>query len=266
VQQFPLSRKDVAAIASNTNHESGDVRIKAYQLLGIAAFAPGGGAALAQGLDDQEAQIRREVTRWLTREDAPPGLLDEAAALEVVRIAALSLRPEGREAAEGVVGRLPRPVLVPALLRALETPNDALRLAAARRLATLSGLAFDEADLDAAGPRYAAWWWKETHAGETVEDCVARLRDDNPTARFRAAQALATLPLPIARNALAVSLASEPLEWVLEAKLEALVAVLGEPLGYKKGLPLAEKRACADRLRMRVIELIQDDVRRATGR
>lgn len=259
VRQFPCSPADVAALGSLVVHADPDVRIKGHQVLGNAVLAPGAGALLAQGLDDEHPTIREDAARWLTRAEAPPDLLDEAAVLEVLRIAALSPRPEGRRAAEGVLAKLPRGAVAPALVRALRAPNDALRSAAAARLAALSGVPAGD---DPAGwwRAYAAWWWQETHPGQSVQETVSRLVDENPTVRWRAAQDLASLPTPLVRNALAASIGAEPLDWVLEAKLEALVAVLGEPFGYKKGLPPAEKRACADRLRLRVVELIHDEL------
>jgi HEAT repeat protein len=264
VAEFPLSPGDVAAVGSLIVHEEADVRIKGYQVLGTAIFAEGAGALLAQGLDDEHPAIRRDCGRWLTRAEAPPELLDAAAAHEVLRIATLSLRPEGQAAAKAVLERVPRPALVPALLRALATPNEALRAAAGARLAALaSGTpSFDAAQDPVETARaFHTWWWREVHPGEKVEDVVRRLDDDNPTVRWRAAQALATLPTPHARNALAASLAREQLGWVLEAKLEALTRVLGEPLGFRKGMSPAEQRACADRLRVRVVEQIQDELR-----
>lgn len=265
VAEFPLSPGDVAAVASLIVHEDPDVRIKGYQVLGTATFAQGAGALLAQGLDDEHPQLRRECARWLTRREAPPELVDEAAAHEVLRIAALSPRAEGQATAKLVLERVPRPVLVPALLRALAAPNDALRAAAGARLTALAAgaAAFDAAaDPVEVARAFHTWWWRETHPGETLDDVVRRLEDENPTRRWRAAQALATLPTPHARNALAASLAREQLGWVLEGKLEALALVLGEPLGLEKGLPAAEQRACADRLRLRVVERIQDELQR----
>ena len=183
---------------------------------------------------------------------------------QLLRIAALSPRAEGQAAATTVLERVPRPVLVPALLRALAAPNDVLRAAAGARLTKLTGgaPAFDAAaDPLEVARAFQAWWWRETHPGETLDDVVRRLEDENPTQRWRAAQALSTLPTPHARNALAASLAREQLGWVLEGKLEALATVLGEPLGFRKGLAPAEQRACADRLRLRVVERIQDELR-----
>ncbi|MBX3468010.1 MAG: HEAT repeat domain-containing protein [Planctomycetes bacterium] len=263
VRQHPLSPADVAALGRLVAHEDPDIRIKGYQVLGNAALAPGAGALLARGLDDAHPQLRADCARWLTRPDAPPDLLDEDAALEMLRIAALSPRPEGKQAAADALRGVPRAVLAPALLRAARVPNEALQADAGARLTALTGgaPAWDPARPERSWRALAAWWWAQTHGGQSSEETIRRLVDDNPTARWQAARDLATLPTPGVRNALAASLAQEPLEWVLEAKLEALTAVLGEALGYKKGLPPAERRACADRLRLRVVELIQDEVR-----
>lgn len=262
-KEAPLDAADVAAITSLVEHAEADLRIKGHHTLSRAMFAPGAGRLVAQGLDDAVAAIRTDCALWLQGKDgATPGLLDDEALDEVLRLACTSPRPESRALAEEVLASVKPGTLIEALLRALRPGTlPALRIEAGKRLAARSKVPFDaRGDARAAYGAQAVWWWRETHPGRTLEEAAKALQEQNPSIRWRAAQELGSLPVAYARNALAASL-DEPLDWVLQAKLEALAAVTGQRFGYKKGLAGDALRACAQQARLWVGARIQEEAR-----
>ncbi len=143
-----------------------------------------------------------------------------------------------------------------ALVRGLD---PALAEVAARRLAALAGLPHDPA----AGPAawatlYAVWWWRAARPERDLSQALAQLAHDNPSARFRAAQELALLPLPVVRDALSTALGREPLPWVTRALLDALSAVTGEDLRARADLAGEALRAHVQAVRLRLSEMASE--------
>lgn len=245
--EYGLGPADVAAIQSLTLAEKPHVRHNGYLALKSAPGAPGAGAQLVRALADADEEIRKKAVDWLAPKDQEDRL-DVEAAFRMLQLEAAQpeLVSPGIEAVLARLSAERRGALFAPLLR---HKDAATRGRAARKVAKLPGApAVDlSGDGSAAAEPLAAWWWAQRHPGKSVEQLVRELVDKNPTTRWRAAGEAAELATPAIRNALVGSLPDEQLQWVLEAKLAALVAVTGEKHGFAPGLPLEELRACARR-------------------
>ncbi len=251
VARVGCSEAEVAALVEAGLHERADVRTAAYAALAQTS-GPGRGAALVQGLGDAEAAVRELASTALL---ADPLLLDPPAVRALLQTVLSAERAEAKQAAASVLDRAPREQAVAGLLPLLRSDDAPLRVAAGERLHALAAGAVAwsaEAPADAAADAFALWWWRERHPGRTPEAVLAALDDPNPSHRWRAAQEAAGLPLPEVGRALARSTLGERLPWVLSEKLKALVAVVGEPLGFADGLDAAGLEACAARFRERL--------------
>lgn len=270
VKEVGLTRADVAALESATLSPVADVRVKALHVLSRSVAAPGAGRLLAAGLDDEHPTIRKNCQDWLLGKDgAVPDLLDEAGLVEALRVAVTSTRPEGRSNADALLAAAPRERLASALLAALRPGADvppAVRDAAGARLAAITGVPWDpKATPLAAFGAQAVGAWRQAHPDRTPEGVLSALRDENPSTRFQAAQELAGLPVPFARNALGSSL-DDPLEWVLKAKLEALVKVTGETFGSPRATSGPGLRERVQRARLWVAERARQDALQGSSR
>lgn len=268
VKEAALTPAEVAALGTAASSPIADVRVKALHVLSRAVVAPGAGRFLAGALDDEHPAIRKSCQEWLLGKDgAAPDLLDEAAIIEALRVAVTSTLPEGRTAADALLATAPRERLASALLAALRPGADlppAVRAAAGARLAPITGVPFDpQADAAAAFGAQAVGAWRQAHPDRTLEVVLQELRDENPSTRFQAAQELAGLPVPFARNALGSSL-DDPLEWVLKAKLEALVKVTGETFGSPRATSGPGLRERVQRARLWVAERAREDALRGS--
>jgi len=265
VEVHPCARADVAAIASLTLDDRPARRENAFKALDKAIRAPGRGRVLTLALSDPDEGIRKSAPDWLApREpDGAPDRLDAEAVREVLRVLGRGDAERGAPEAAEVLERLPRARRLELLRPALEHGDPVVRDQAGARLTALTEgeWAWDPGgDPARQSRRLAVWWWERSHPGQDADALLAQLQDDNPTTRYRAAQALAGLPTARVRNALIASTATEALPWVLEAKLAAAAAASGVELGFHDGLEPAGLEACAERFRAWLARTVHEEL------
>ena len=242
-----FSAAEVAAIQSLTLAEQPHVRHNGFLALASAPAAPGRGPILARALDDADDEVRARAPEWLVPAQGEPRL-DPPTLVRLFQLAAVSPARAG-PGLEATLGRVPPGQLCPLLLPLLRHRDPGVRDAAGARLGALPGApAWDPAgDPGRQAEALAVWWWTQSHPDRRVEDLIRDLVHENPSVRWRAAKEAAELPTFAVRGALVGSLQEEPLAWVLEEKLAALVAITGERLGFAPDLSPEGMRACAQR-------------------